>query len=57
MTLRIGSQAPDFEADTTQGHIRFHDWLGDSWGVGGAGARLDRAGAGADAAGRRYAGR
>ncbi|HEY6662018.1 MAG TPA: peroxiredoxin [Sphingomicrobium sp.] len=33
MTLRIGSQAPDFEADTTQGHIRFHDWLGDSWGV------------------------
>ena len=33
MTLRIGSQAPDFEADTTQGRIRFHDWLGDSWGV------------------------
>jgi len=33
MTLRLGDTAPDFEADTTQGHIRFHDWLGDSWGV------------------------
>lgn len=33
MTLRIGSQAPDFEADTTKGRIRFHDWLGSSWGV------------------------
>jgi alkyl hydroperoxide reductase subunit AhpC len=29
----IGSVAPDFEADTTEGKIRFHDWLGDSWGV------------------------
>lgn len=29
--LQIGAMAPDFEADTTQGRIRFHDWLGDSW--------------------------
>jgi alkyl hydroperoxide reductase subunit AhpC len=33
MTLRIGDTAPDFEADTTQGRIRFHQWLGDSWGI------------------------
>ena len=33
MSLRIGSQAPDFEADTTQGRIRFHEWLGNHWGV------------------------
>lgn len=33
MSLRIGDPAPDFEADTTKGHIRFHDWLGDSWCV------------------------
>jgi thioredoxin-dependent peroxiredoxin len=33
MTLRIGDTAPDFEAETTQGRIKFHDWLGDSWGV------------------------
>ena len=31
--LPIGADAPDFEAVTTQGRIRFHDWLGNSWGV------------------------
>jgi alkyl hydroperoxide reductase subunit AhpC len=33
MTLKIGDTAPDFEADTTEGRIRFHDWIGDSWAV------------------------
>ena len=33
MALRIGDTAPDFEAETTEGHIRFHDWIGDSWAV------------------------
>ena len=33
MTLKIGDTAPDFEADTTEGHIKFHEWLGNSWGV------------------------
>ena len=33
MALSIGDVAPDFEAETTEGRIRFHEWLGDSWGV------------------------
>jgi alkyl hydroperoxide reductase subunit AhpC len=33
MGVTIGDTAPDFEAETTEGTIRFHDWLGDSWGV------------------------
>jgi alkyl hydroperoxide reductase subunit AhpC len=33
MTLTIGDTAPDFEADSTQGPIRFHEWIGDSWVV------------------------
>src|SRR6201996_6526985 len=33
MAIQLGQVAPDFEADTTEGHIRFHEWLGDSWGV------------------------
>jgi thioredoxin-dependent peroxiredoxin len=31
--MRIGEVAPDFEAETTEGQIKFYDWLGDSWGV------------------------
>jgi alkyl hydroperoxide reductase subunit AhpC len=33
MALKLGDVAPDFEAQTTEGSIHFHDWLGDSWGV------------------------
>jgi alkyl hydroperoxide reductase subunit AhpC len=33
MALQINSTAPDFEAQTTEGPIRFHDWIGDSWAV------------------------
>lgn len=33
MSFQIGDMAPDFEADTTQGRIKFHDWIGDSWAV------------------------
>src|SRR3989337_1227837 len=33
MTLQIGNLAPDFEAEPTEGRIRCHDWIGDSWAV------------------------
>ena len=33
MALQLGQTAPDFEADTTEGRIRFHEWIGDSWAV------------------------
>jgi alkyl hydroperoxide reductase subunit AhpC len=33
MALTIGDTAPDFEAETTEGTIRFHDWIGDAWAV------------------------
>ena len=33
MALAINADAPDFEAETTDGHIRFHEWLGNSWGL------------------------
>ncbi len=33
MALQLGDTAPDFEVETTEGKLRFHQWLGDSWGV------------------------
>src|SRR5262252_6278399 len=33
MSLQINDVAPDFEADTTEGRIKFHDWIGDSWAI------------------------
>ena len=33
MALQINDIAPDFQAETTQGLIRFHEWIGDGWGV------------------------
>jgi len=33
MSLRLGDTAPDFTAETTQGPVKFHDWIGDSWAV------------------------
>ena len=31
--MKIGDTAPDFEAETTEGRIRFHDWIGNSWAI------------------------
>ena len=33
MSLRLGDDAPDFTAETTDGEVSFHDYLGDGWGV------------------------
>ncbi|MCI0347607.1 MAG: redoxin domain-containing protein, partial [Chloroflexi bacterium] len=33
MAIHIGDEAPDFSAQTTEGTIRFHEWIGDSWAV------------------------
>ena len=33
MSLQLGDQAPDFEAETTEGRIRFHDWIGNGWAI------------------------
>ena len=33
MAIRLGDEAPNFTADTTEGKVTFHDYLGDSWGV------------------------
>ena len=33
MSLRLGDTAPDFTAETTQGQVKFHDWIGDSWAI------------------------
>ena len=33
MSIQLGETAPDFEAETTEGRIRFHEWIGDSWAV------------------------
>ncbi|KIG03791.1 peroxiredoxin [Caballeronia concitans] len=33
MSIRIGDEAPDFTAETTQGQIRFHEWIGDQWAI------------------------
>jgi len=33
MSLRINSEVPDFSAETTQGNVSFHDWIGDGWAI------------------------
>ena len=32
-TIRLGDEAPDFNAESTEGQINFHEWLGDGWGI------------------------
>ena len=33
MALRLGDEAPNFTAETTEGTVNFHEWLGDGWGI------------------------
>lgn len=33
MSIRLGEEAPDFTAETTEGTIRFHEWIGDQWAI------------------------
>src|SRR5437870_7549658 len=33
MTIRIGDESPDFTAETTEGKIKFHEWIGDKWAI------------------------
>jgi len=33
MAIRIGDEAPDFTAETTEGTIHFHEWIGDKWAI------------------------
>ena len=43
MALRLGDEAPNFTAETTEGTINFHEWLGNGWGVDFRAARLEGA--------------
>lgn len=41
MSLRINDEAPNFTAETTQGTINFHEWIGDGWAILNAAQSLD----------------